>query len=186
VADLILSQTGATITFGWFAGTASARIGPSVNYAYGPADYTQVFGSNLLADDNGSCEAQATIDSIWQMTITGGSAPFYAGGFVESGHSMDFTLYDCTTGQDLVSRSISGSGGFNQYGTLEPSHDYLLTLHQRAPFGAGDGQVGFGFGFSTPVLVEFSSESTHLPIPEPASLFLLAMGALLLVRRSGR
>jgi hypothetical protein len=90
---------------------------------------------------------------------------------------MDFTLVDGTTGQDLASRSISGSNGFNESGTLESSHDYLLTLHQKAPFGAGDGQVGFGFGLSLPVQVIY--------IPEPSSLSLLGMGALLLVRRRG-
>lgn len=176
VVDLQLSQTGSAV----------ARIGPSVSYLYRPAGYALVFGSNLIADDNSSCEAQATIDSIWKMTITGDSAPFYAGGFVEMGHSMDFTLLDCATGQELVSRSISGNNGFNHFGTLEPSHDYLLTLHQRALFGEGDGQVGFGFGFSPPVQVEFSSERTHLAIPEPSFLSLLAMGALLLVRRGER
>jgi len=185
-AELKLTQTGMEPTYGWFSGSATAHIGPSVSYSNLPDGYTQVFGSYLLADDNGSCEAQATINSIWRMSITGDAAPFYAGGFVEMGHSMDFTLFDCTTGQDLVSKSISGSNGFNQFGTLEPSHDYLLTLRQRAPFGSGDGQVGFGFGFSSPVPVEFASERSHLAIPEVSSLSLLALGVLLLVRRRGR
>ena len=186
VADLMISQSqnSSSSTVGAFAGSAIARIGTTVvsNDTIYPG-YSQVFGSHLLADDSGSCEAQATIDSIWKMTVTGDSAPFYARGFVEMGHSMDFTVYDSTTGQSLLSKTISGAAGFNQLGTLEPSHDYLLTLRQRALFGGGDGQVKFGFGFSDPVLVEFSPNRTHLPIPEPSCLSLLAVGALLLVRR---
>jgi len=189
LADLMIaqSQNFSTSTIGSFAGSAIARIGPLVssNDTIYPG-YTQVFGSHLLADDSGSCEAQATIYTIWKLTVTGDAAPFYARGFVEMGHSMDFTLYNCTTGQSLVSRSISGAGGLNEFGTLEPSHDYLLTLHQRALFGGGDGYVKFGFGFSAPVLVEFSSDRTHLAIPESSSLSLLVMGAVLLIRRSGR
>ena len=142
VADLMVnqSQNFSTSTVGAFAGTAIARIGTTVISNDGStsnAGYNQVFGSHLLADDTGSCEAQATIDSIWKMTITGDPAPFYARGFVEMGHSMDFTLLNLTNGQNLVSRSISGTNGFNLFGTLEPSHDYILTLYQRALFGGG-------------------------------------------------
>lgn len=191
-SQALLQKSGMDPTHGWFSGSAGARIGPLVGVSNGfnhnglQPGFTQVFGSRLIADDNGSCEAQATLDSVWHFSVTGDPAPFNASGFVEFGHSMDFTLDDCTTGLRLFSKSLSGMDGFNVLSTLEPSHEYMLTLNQRALFGGGDGQVGFGFGFSTPVQVEFASDRTHLPVPDggtTATMFGVALASLAVFRR---
>ncbi len=186
VANLNLRQVGLDPIYGeQFIGSAKAKIGPTLDLGdvSTPSGATILFGSFLLADDTRGCEAQATLESIWRVTVTGDSIPFYAAGFVEFGHSMDFTLQNFTTGQEVFSTAISGMGGLNNTGVLEQSHEYLLTLRQRAMFGEGDGTVQFEFGFNAPVQIDFSSGRTHLPIPEPSSLSLLCFGAALLVRR---
>ncbi len=182
--DLKLSQTGRDPVYGEsFTGHAFAEIGAfldlsDVNTNLGS---TVLFGSRLLADDTRGCDAQSTLESIWRISVVGDAIPFYAGGLVDFGHEMDFTLLNFTTGQEVFSSSIKGMAGFNHSGLLEQYNDYLLTLRQRALFG--DGTVQFEFGFDGPTQIVFSNQRSSLSIPEPSSLLLLCTSSVLLARR---
>lgn len=187
VASLSITQSGVDpINSQSFNGSATARIGPTVNvgsyWGNGP-DSMQLFASYLLVDDSLGCEAESIVESFWRVTVTGDSIPFYAGGLVEFGHSMSFSLMDFSTGQEVFSKSISGSNGFNQTGMLESSHEYLLILNQSARFGGGDGTVRFEFGFDAPAQIDFADNRTHLAIPESSTLTLICVAAALGLRR---
>lgn len=155
----------------WFSGTAIARVGPAMTWdAF--TRYPQLIGIAILADDNGRCEAQSTLDLVLHFRVEEEPVPFQVTGFSEMGHSFDFELFDVTTQQPIASAVSAAS----LEGTLVPLHDYRMVIHARALFGSGDGSVQLAFGANANVIYE----------PEPATLVLVLAGGLVLARRTRR
>ncbi len=172
-ADLAVS-----INSDGLGGYAGAGISRSifVSFAGAPVGYTRLFGAKINVDDTDD-ESMARIDSFWDFSVTEDPAQYFFRHYAEMGSStVNFSLFDLTTGTLADSNSTHFTTGF---GTLAANHDYRLELHYRAPFGTGDGVMGFGFGFANGTQVSNAANITHLPVPDGGATVAMLGGAVM-------
>lgn len=148
-----------------FAGNGLGGVYPSEDQIYAEASV-----SSDIYYSWGDCYAESTAVLTFRPAIAGTLTGIFRGGS-EYGFAAGATLLDITAGVTMFSEGWPNWAEELREWTVDPSHEYELSLYAD---GHSDSDQG---GVDSWVTAELSV------IPEPATIFLLGVGGLVLLRK---
>jgi len=154
--------------------TAIGRYGfdydPEFGGAMGKTEKSNTTGSYSFTADFASLARELFATLVWNIDIGPSTGPANPVGTATL-YNLDLLLYDVTSGESLIASSTSTLDNTeNIWQKLVDGHDYRLDVVR----GSGQGDFLWDYGLAWRV------------VPEPATLMLLAFGALAIVARRRR
>jgi hypothetical protein len=196
MAGLAVSASGATVTYNYTAGGLNGTDSAWTAKTYTPASEPVAWGDNFTYANSGTSFSYGSTSStrvvanyraalVWTApaneVITGISLA-YKGNLAKS--NWDPVIYRITSGETLSGTTVKITENFVADGDTTSSVTFPFSYNRS------DNIQGIGIGFDTPYAtyngwhIDYSSiVITTTIVPEPASLALLALGALPLLRR---